>query len=124
MHVAIDAHAIGRQLTGNEVYIRNLLGALARKNGGRLTAYVSSSSAGRSLPGGVRFRQVSSNALVRLGVDIPRLIRRDKPNVLHVQYTAPEYGDSPVVASVHDVSFLEHPEYFRLGRSIELRHTG
>ena len=29
MRFAIDAHAIGRHLTGNEVYVRSLLGSFA-----------------------------------------------------------------------------------------------
>ena len=39
-------------------------------------------------------------------------LRRDRPDLLHVQYTAPVVCPVPVVVSVHDVSFLEHPEYF------------
>ena len=34
------------------------------------------------------------------------------PDLLHVQYTAPITCSAPIVVSVHDVSFLEHPEYF------------
>ena len=29
MRIAVDAHAIGRHLTGNEVYVRSLLGGFA-----------------------------------------------------------------------------------------------
>ena len=39
-------------------------------------------------------------------------MREDRPDLLHVQYTAPLGCPVPVVVSVHDVSFLEHPEYF------------
>jgi glycosyltransferase involved in cell wall biosynthesis len=42
---------------------------------------------------------------------------------LHVQYTAPLACPVPVVVSVHDVSFLEHPEYFPILRSLQLRLT-
>ena len=42
MRFAVDAHAIGRHLTGNEVYVRSLLNAFgAQDNGCEFVAYVS-----------------------------------------------------------------------------------
>ena len=60
---------------------------------------------------------------MRLGLDLPRRLRQDRPNLLHVQYTAPVFCPVPVVVSVHDVSFLEHPEYFTPFRALQLRFT-
>jgi glycosyltransferase involved in cell wall biosynthesis len=40
-----------------------------------------------------------------------------------VQYTAPLFCGVPIVVSVHDVSFLEYPEYFTHFRSMQLRQT-
>ena len=50
--------------------------------------------------------------IVRLGWDLGRKVKQDHADLLHVQYTAPLTCSVPVVVSVHDVSFLEHPEYF------------
>src|SRR6185369_12180118 len=52
-----------------------------------------------------------------------RKVRQDKPDLLHVQYTAPLRCSVPVVVTVHDVSFLEHPEYFKRGRAWQLQQT-
>lgn len=124
MHFAVDAHAIGRRLTGNEVYVRSLLGALAGcRQDWELTAYISEPEARRWVPECFRLRRVSANPLVRLAVDLPRAVRRDRPALLHVQYTAPPHCPVPVVVSVHDVSYLEHPEYFPRWRSLQLRLT-
>jgi glycosyltransferase involved in cell wall biosynthesis len=60
---------------------------------------------------------------VRLGFDLSRKVREDRPDVLHVQYTAPLKCPVPVVVSVHDVSFLEHPEYFPPERAWQLQWT-
>ena len=49
--------------------------------------------------------------------------RQDRPDLLHVQYTAPLACPVPVVVSVHDVSFLEHPEYFTRDRAMQLQFT-
>ena len=50
-------------------------------------------------------------------------VRQDRPDLLHVQYTAPVGCNVPVVVSVHDVSFLEHPEYFKRDRALQLQWT-
>jgi hypothetical protein len=66
---------------------------------------------------------MSSNPFVRLGADLPLKLRQDQPDLLHVQYTAPLGCPVPVVVSVHDVSFLVHPEYFPKLRAWQLRWT-
>ncbi len=126
MRYAIDAHAIGRHLTGNEVYVRNLLhGFAALDHDSEFIAYISENVTGAPAAVPSRFVQkhVSANSLVRLGYELTRCVRRDNPDLLHVQYTAPLGCPVPVVVSVHDVSFLEHPEYFPWRRSFQLRQT-
>ena len=124
MRFAVDAHAIGRHLTGNEVYVRSLLSALAGlDHRSELVAYVSADSAAQYLPASIRTRRVATNPFVRLGFDLAMRVRQDRPDLLHVQYTAPLACPVPVVVSVHDVSFLEHPEYFTRDRAWQLQFT-
>jgi|SRR5579871_1834835 len=124
MRFAVDAHAIGRHLTGNEVYIRSLLGALATQVANcDLLAYVSADEAVQSLPSRVRARRVARNPFVRLGIDLATKVWQDRPDLLHVQYTAPLGCPVPVVVTVHDVSYLEHPEYFTRASSLQLQWT-
>jgi glycosyltransferase involved in cell wall biosynthesis len=124
MRFSVDAHAIGCHLTGNEVYIRNLLNAFAATDDeAEFIAYLSVPEAAELVPHCFSQRRVSRNPFVRLGFDLPRRVRRDKPDLLHVQYTAPINCPVPVVVSVHDVSFLEHPEYFTPSRATQLRLT-
>jgi glycosyltransferase involved in cell wall biosynthesis len=68
-------------------------------------------------------RHVSANAFVRLGIDLSRRLREDRPDLVHVQYTAPLACPVPIVVSVHDISFIEHPDYFPWLRAVQLRHT-
>jgi glycosyltransferase involved in cell wall biosynthesis len=124
MLIAIDAHAIGRHLTGNEVYVRSLLNAFAAHNQGQdILAYVSAAEACDSIPKHIRVRRVAANPFLRLGFDLASRVRKDRPDVLHVQYTAPVGCSVPVVTTVHDVSYLEHPEYFTPDRALQLRLT-
>src|ERR1700687_5265417 len=122
MRFAVDAHAIGRHLTGNEVYVRSLLNAFAALDqDSEFVAYVSSDSAAKSIPSNIRTRRIAANPFMRLGLDLAMQVRRDRPDLLHVQYTAPLACPVPVVVSVHDVSFLEHPEYFTRDRAWQLQ---
>ncbi len=124
MRFSVDAHAIGCHLTGNEVYIRNLLHEFARLDeGNELIAYISKQGVATALPDRIQTRQVSMNPYKRLGLDLPQHLRRDRPDLLHVQYTGPVFSAAPLVVSVHDVSYLEYPQYFTKFRSLQLRLT-
>jgi glycosyltransferase involved in cell wall biosynthesis len=124
MRFSVDAHAIGRNLTGNEVYVRNLLrGFEALDSESDFIVYLSEPNAAQAVPSRFTSKQVSGNPFIRLGWDLSRRLREDKPDLVHVQYTAPLNCPSPIVVSVHDVSFLEHPEYFRQARVMQLRVT-
>jgi len=124
MRFAVDAHAIGRHLTGNEVYIRSLLGAFAEiDRRSEFIAYLSEKGAEHWIPARFGVRSISSNPYKRLGWDLARRVRADKPDLIHVQYTAPLLTKVPTVVTVHDVSFIEHPEYFTANRRSQLRLT-
>src|ERR1051325_3342444 len=101
MRVAVDAHAIGRHLTGNEVYVRSLLNAFGSQDRDcEFIAYVSADAAASYLPSRIRTRRISTNPFLRLGFDLARKVREDCPDLLHVQYTAPIGCSVPVVVSV------------------------
>ena len=124
MKFSVDAHAIGRHLTGNEVYVRSLLhGFTSLGDDSEFITYVSSKDAANWVPSHFEVRWVAANPFVRLGFDLSRQLRRDKPDLVHVQYTAPVACPVPVVVSVHDVSFIEHPEFFSRFRALQLRWT-
>src|SRR5438876_993867 len=122
MKFSVDAHAIGQHLTGNEVYIRNLLQAFAGLDKtSEFVTYLSVDDASPCIPKRFTVRRVSANPFVRLGYELAGQLRRDRPDLLHVQYTAPLRCPVPVVVSVHDVSFLDHPEFFPRFRAPQLR---
>lgn len=124
MRFCIDAHAIGRHLTGNEVYVRNLLeGFAALDQKSEFVAYTSVRGAEEFVPSRFKTRRVSDNPFIRLGLDLSRCVRADRPDLLHVQYTAPILCPAPIVVSVHDVSYLEHPEFFTRPRRLQLEFT-
>ncbi len=124
MLFSVDAHTIGCHLTGNEVYIRNLLNEFAELDpASEFLTYVAKPNAESCIPPQFRKRWVSDNPFIRLGYDIPASLRRDRPDLLHVQYTGPLFCRVPIVVTVHDVSYLELPEYFTRFRVQQLKYT-
>ncbi len=124
MRFSVDAHAIGQHLTGNETYIKNLLNCFdVLDREAEFVTYISREEAVRDVPDRFQKRHVAVNPFIRLGYDLPRRVSEDRPNLLHVQYTAPLTCSAPTVVSVHDVSYLEHPEYFTAFRAMQLRLT-
>ena len=124
MRISVDAHAVGRKLTGNEVYIRSLLNeAAALSSENELIAYVSEPGAERQLDRRIQCRTVSRNPFKRLGWDLRRHLLLDRPDLVHIQYTGPLFSPVPMVVSVHDVSFVERPEFFPSARAFQLQRT-
>src|SRR5215813_12402126 len=132
MRIAFDAHSIGSRLTGNETYARNLLRALLEADPESSFYVYLKRDLGRnecvpSAPNAALRLELSGSRLRRLWLEMPKLLRRDAPDVLHVQYVAPRAGRVPIVASVHDVSFERHPEWFtpreRLGFRLFIPRT-
>src|SRR6266478_2347102 len=124
MRFAVDAHAIGRHLTGNEVYVRSLLNGFAGLDReSEFITYLSMEDAESWVPARFPVRRIAGNPFIRLGCDFALKLRRDRPELLHVQYTAPLACPVPVVVTVHDVSFLKYPEYFPWMRTTQLRIT-
>jgi glycosyltransferase involved in cell wall biosynthesis len=124
MRFSVDAHAIGCHLTGNEVYIRNLLHEFARLDkSNEFIAYIAKPDALQYLPPSIGTKWVSNNPYKRLGLDLALAVRADAPALLHVQYTGPLFTKVPLVVSVHDVSYLEYPQYFTPQRARQLRIT-
>ncbi len=73
MRFSVDAHSVGCHLTGNEVYIRNLLNEFARiDRSNQFIAYVAKPQAPSSLPQRIETRWVSENPYRRLAVDLPQ----------------------------------------------------
>jgi len=124
MRFSVDAHAIGQHLTGNETYIRNLMSCFeVLDREADFVAYISREEALADVPERFQKKRVSVNPFKRLGYDLPRRVAEDRPALLHVQYTAPLTCPVPIVVSVHDISYLEHPEYFTNFRAMQLRVT-
>lgn len=117
MRIAIDAHMLGHHETGNETYIRELIRALAElESGDEFFVLVEDKGLAPLLPQAnwhvVPF--ATRSPWRRLLFELPRLAKEYRFDVLHVTYHAPLFCSCPFVVTVHDVSFVRHPEFFSL----------
>jgi glycosyltransferase involved in cell wall biosynthesis len=103
----VDAHHLGLAQTGNETWARNIVAGLS--GAGSDEVHVAVTRAGRAqLTGWVpheRTHLVASRSSRRLAWDLPRVVRRVRPQALLVQYTLPPLTAVPAVVVVHDLSF-------------------
>jgi glycosyltransferase involved in cell wall biosynthesis len=127
LRIGIDAHAIGSRLGGNETYILDVLAALEGHPEHSYYVYVSDSAAEErartALPSAAAFRIIGhTNPLVRLGYRLTHLARADRVDVLHVQYVSPLVSPN-VVVTIHDLSFIHHPEWYSRAEALRFRLT-
>ncbi len=115
MKIAIDAHSIGSQAGGNETYFRQLLrGLILDKSANQ---YIIFHTRGESLPeiaGDPRFSLVPipKNPFIRMGISLPRLLRKTKPEVFHCQYVLPPFTKTKTIVTIHDLAHEHFPESF------------
>jgi glycosyltransferase involved in cell wall biosynthesis len=106
--VVIDADVLGRQRTGDETYVRNLLRELAGQADLRLAAVTRRPDL---VPEGIEPVEMRARSqALRMAVLLPRLLRRLGADLVHAQYALPLRASCPAVVTVHDLSFAREPE--------------
>jgi glycosyltransferase involved in cell wall biosynthesis len=109
--VAFDADVLGRQRTGDETHVRNLLrelGSLARATGIRVVAITRNPEL---VPAGVDTHALTTGVQeLRMALSLPRDLRALGADLCHTQYAVPLRPPCPCVVTVHDVSFARGGE--------------
>jgi glycosyltransferase involved in cell wall biosynthesis len=128
VRIAIDAHAVGTGLGGNESYATNLIEALAAIDSvNEYTLYVTRQEAVKKFahrwPNFVVRQTRPHTPLIRIPLTLSTALRKNPVDVLHVQFTAPPFSPCPVVVSIHDLSFEHLPETFNRRSRAQLRLT-
>jgi glycosyltransferase involved in cell wall biosynthesis len=102
--VVIDADVLGRQRTGDETYVRELLRALpAAGDGLRFAALTRRPDL---VPEGVEPIHLPARLQeLRMALRVPLLLRRLRPAVAHFVHSLPLHAPCPTVLTVQDLSF-------------------
>ena len=106
--VVVDADVLGRERTGDETYVRNLLRTLpepAAEAGLRIAAVTRRPEL---VPDGVEAVELRTRSQeLRMAWTLPRALRRLGASLVHTQYALPLRCPCPAVVTIHDLSF-EH----------------
>jgi glycosyltransferase involved in cell wall biosynthesis len=120
LKIAIDAHMIGHQATGNETYTVNLINALARLDepSHEYTVYVDRAgvrNSFQSFDGRVKIRLLATHSpLIRIPFLLPAELWRREVDAVHMQYILPPVlPRCATVLTVHDISFEHFPGVFK-----------
>jgi glycosyltransferase involved in cell wall biosynthesis len=104
--ILIDADVLGRERTGDETYVLNLLRELPRVAPDLRFAAVTRRP--DLVPDGVEALQLRARSQeVRMALTLPRLLRRVRPDLAHFQYALPLGWHGRSVVTIHDLSFEE-----------------
>jgi glycosyltransferase involved in cell wall biosynthesis len=103
--VVIDADVLGRQRTGDETYVENLLRLLPGLGGGdfRFAAITRHPELVPEDVEPIALRTTSQE--LRMGWSVPRVLRRLRPALAHFQHALPLACPCPAVVTIHDLSF-------------------
>ncbi len=102
--VVIDADVLGRNRTGDETYVRELLRALPRVGDGLRFAAVTRRP--ELVPEGVEAIRLPARIQeLRMAVRLPLLLRRLRPALAHFVHSLPLGLPCPAVLTVQDLSF-------------------
>jgi len=103
--VVVDADVLGRERTGDETYVHNLLRRLPAAADGvvRLAAVTRRPDL---VPEGVEAITLRAHSQeLRMAWTLPRLLRRLRPALAHFQHALPLRRPCPAIVTVHDLSF-------------------
>jgi glycosyltransferase involved in cell wall biosynthesis len=107
--VVVDADVLGRERTGDETYVRNLLRELGGLAGDVRIAAVTRRP--DLLPPGVEGVELGTRSQeLRMAWTLPRMLRRLGADLVHTQYALPLRAPCPGVVTVHDLSFARQPQ--------------
>jgi len=108
--VVVDADVLGRNRTGDETYVLNLLRelpALAAAAGLRIGAVTRRPDL---VPAGVEPIELGGRSQeIRMAWGLPRALRDVGAALVHTQYALPLRSPCPAVVTIHDLSFERDP---------------
>jgi glycosyltransferase involved in cell wall biosynthesis len=116
LRVGIDGRAFASPAAGVRRYVYELTRAIVASNPDGIALVAIGAPGDVVLPDGIQRAVEGLSAPTNFGrhvTALPLAIARARVDLFHAPaYTAPLWGSTPVVLSVHDVSYARHPEWY------------
>lgn len=114
----VDCHVFDGNLQGTTSYIKGLYRELIKDKSKTFFLAAHNIIRVQSVFGihdnVIYLKYSSKNKLIRLLIDIPKLITQNKIDYAHFQYIVPPIKMCKYIVTIHDVLFLDFPQYFPL----------
>lgn len=121
--VVLDADVLGRERTGDETYVENLLRQLPAAAAGELRFAAITRRPGL-VPDGVEAVHLPARSQeLRMAWAVPRLLARLRPALAHFQHALPLRCPCPAVVTIHDLSFERQPQLMGLKDRLVFRRV-
>ncbi len=124
MNIGIDIRAIGHQRTGDETYTLQLIKSLAEEDTKNIYFLYTSADTDEDINKirnllniknkNFKIRSIKSiNRFLWTAWALPQRAKKDKVDILHVQYITPLFAthNLKIVTTIHDVSFARYPQF-------------
>lgn len=123
LRIFVDCHVFDGPFQGTTTYLRGLYTELVKNTD--IHFYMAASDTAHlekvfgTAPNMHYLAYKKHNKFYRLLADIPRMIKQHGIHYAHFQYIVPPVKYCKYIVTLHDVIFMEYPQYFPLGYRIK-----
>ncbi|NDI98549.1 glycosyltransferase family 4 protein [Flavobacterium sp. LaA7.5] len=118
LKIFVDCHVFDDGFQGTTTYLKGLYTALIKDQTKEFFFGASDIDKLQTVFGNAEniqyIRYTSSGKFYRLLIDIPRIIKRNNIDYAHFQYITPLFKYCKYINTIHDLLFLDYPQYFPL----------
>lgn len=121
VRILVDAHVFDHSYQGTTTYISGLYNALVKNDDLEITICASNLEVVQRVFTNDKFKFLqihSKSKIYRLGIELPKMIRSGSYDYAHFQYIVPFIKRCKYINTIHDLLFLEFPQYFSLSYRI------
>ncbi len=117
MKLLVDAHVFDDLSQGSKTYLKGLYSSVLSSNSKDNFYFATNTVASfknelENHANAHHLQYSSHNKFIRLGFEIPSLIKKHKIDWAHFQYISPIRKICAEIVTIHDLLFLDFPEYF------------
>ncbi|MGV3697706.1 glycosyltransferase family 4 protein [Flavobacterium sp.] len=116
VNIFVDCHVFDGNFQGTTTYIKGLYSELIKDKHYRFFLGANDIASLESIFGThdnvVYVRLKATNKFIRLLFEIPAIIKNHQIDYAHFQYVVPPIKKCKYILTIHDVLFLDFPEYF------------
>jgi len=117
MNILVDAHVFDNGLQGTTSYIKNLYNIIVDFPNIQITLCANDINNLKNIFTNEKFKFITlktKSKIWRLFYEFPRIIKKEKFDFAHFQYIVPMKKECIYINTIHDILFLDFPDYFNL----------